>query len=66
VLRCVLIVAGFVALYVIAYGPALSLAKRRVVPIYIVLRIYRPVPTNFQQYYLWYYSRLDSTCKRMP
>jgi hypothetical protein len=65
VLRWVLVAVGLIAFYLLAYGPALSLAQRQVIPLRFVLRAYRPLPMSFQQQYLWYYARLDSRCYRI-
>jgi hypothetical protein len=61
-LRGVIIVASVAALYLLCFGPALSLAQRGVVPLRFVLRVYSPLPLSFQQQYLSSWARFDSRC----
>ena len=65
ILRCVLVVFGVCALYLLCFGPALSLAKRQIIPMRFVLRAYRPLPLSFQQEYLSYWIRIDPSCYRI-
>jgi hypothetical protein len=64
-LRGVLIALAAVVLYLLCFGPALSLAQRQVIPLHFVLHAYRPLPLSFEQQYLSVWARLDSRCSRV-
>ena len=56
------IAATVFGLYLLSFGPALSLAERKVAPLRFVLQAYLPLPLSFQRQYLTLWARFDSRC----
>ena len=57
--RALLVIAAFVALYVLSFGPAYSFGVRGQIPAGLLLTVYRPLPGRLQVCLLELWSRVD-------
>jgi len=60
-IRSLAILAGIACLYVLIFGPAMSLANRGIIPKRAFVRVYRPLPVGFQQKLLNVWGRIDAS-----
>ena len=66
VFRCSVYALLAVAIYVFSFGPVLSLTKSGFIPMHLFITLYQPIPMSVQQELMFYWSRVDARCNRIP